>query len=138
MIEDTYKTEFLFNSRTATGLIAPAAYIATSEAEKKKICNGCGTAGWKGSIVPDTIWGLSITEACWIHDWMYYYGVTAADKFRADIIFLLNMLHLISKGSGFLKLPRRYRATTYYSAVVDLGESAFLSGKEGINAIRNS
>jgi hypothetical protein len=64
---------------------------------------------------------------------MYYFGMTAADKFRADLVLLLNMLYKIENGTSWLKALRRMRAANYYSAVADLGEKAFMAGKEGIN-----
>lgn len=133
MNEDTYKTEILVQSKTDDGLIAPPDYLEADRYQRKVICNGCGTKGWKGAIVPDTIWGLDITECCNIHDWMYHYGMTDADKFRADVVFLLNMLFKIESGSSLLKALRRYRAMSYYTAVADLGKVIFVEGKTGIN-----
>ena len=42
-------------------LIYPEGY---TEAKAKGIANGCGTAGWKGAIVPETIYTIRITDAC--------------------------------------------------------------------------
>ena len=113
-------------------LIYPEGY---TEAKANKVSNGCGTAGWKGAIVPDTIYTIRITDACNIHDFEYHYGMTMHSKDVADNRFLLNMHRIInkkSKWSKFLNPLRKVRAQEYYLAVAHLGEKAFLANKEGI------
>jgi len=106
-------------------------YLTADKAYIDNICNGCGA---KGSVnVPDTIWGLSITRACDIHDWDYYHGMTPEDKRKADSRFISNMFALIESDSSFvgkmLKPLRRRRALKYYEAVVAFGEKHFYKGK---------
>lgn len=112
-------------------LYAPPAYIQASERVRDIVANGCGPQGWKVDIVPDTIWGLSIREACRIHDWMYASGIGSYDKAEADRVFLYNMLRTIEAagGWGILRALRRRRARTYYEAVEHFGGPAFWSGK---------
>ncbi|MBI4650224.1 hypothetical protein HY745_02855 [Candidatus Desantisbacteria bacterium] len=62
--------------------------------EKHPICNGAGPAGY-GAIVPDKIWGLSITETANGHDWNYQFGETLEDKEQADRTFRDNMDRII-------------------------------------------
>jgi hypothetical protein len=112
-----------------TTLFAPPDFWRLSAIAKKKICNGCGTKGLCGYLIPDTIWGLKITAACDIHDFMYAVGKTLKDKEEADRVFFNNMLRLIDKGSPWLKWLRRRRAKTYYDAVCLLGGPAFWAGK---------
>lgn len=110
-------------------LYAPITYWQSPESEKKKVCNGCGAKD--GINVPDTLYGLSITEACNIHDWMYKEGKTKVDKLFADAIFRMNISIIIDANSNFLTaLLRHSRASTYYTAVARWGESAFWSNKE--------
>jgi len=110
-------------------LFAPEAYWKLSPAQQKALCNGCGTdTTW---FVPDTIWGLRITPACNIHDYMYKTGTTIEDKHSADRAFLNNMLRLIRAKT---RLPwmihlRVRRARIYYEAVHLLGGPAFWAGK---------
>lgn len=111
------------------GLIAPQSYVDASEAVKAGVCNGCGTAGWKGKLVPETMWGLRISEACQVHDWMYHEGITAEDKELADLVFLRNLIRIINRKGGWLKVFRRYRAMSYYNAVAEAGGAAFWSNK---------
>jgi len=112
-------------------LFAPATYVSAPEAIRQAVVNGCGTGGWKGALVPDTIWGLSITAACNIHDWMYAAGSTLAEKEEADRVFLNNMLRLVESAGGLwlLQRLRRRRAWIYYQAVYRFGGPAFWSGK---------
>jgi len=66
-------------------------------------CNGCGARD--GIDVPDTIWGLSITRACNVHDWDYQRGISAQMKDIADDRFRRNLQKLIDhaySNSGWL------------------------------------
>lgn len=111
------------------GLIAPQSYVSASQEERDRSCNGCGTSGWKGALVPETIWGVYVTPACLIHDWCYKEGRTEQDKELADMVFLRNMIRIIDQHGGWFDWLRRYRATTYYNAVVEFGHDAFWAGK---------
>ena len=109
----------------------PKTYSEATDSEKDATCNGCGTKGLGGWLVPDTLWGLDITEICNMHDWMYAEGKVQSDKWFADRMFLENMLDLIDRESSiWLKWLRRTRAMSYYSAVCDLGSQAFWTGKK--------
>jgi hypothetical protein len=110
-------------------LFAPDSYYELGEATKATICSGCGTTGWKGKLVPDDIWGVNITEACQIHDYMYFIGETIEDKYSADRVFLNNMIRLINNKGGWFAWFRRYRAVTYYNAVAHFGGPAYWDGK---------
>ena len=83
--------------------------------------------------VPKTFWGLSINEACNVHDWDYHHGKTLEDKHTADRFMLFNMLIIIEAQTGWhqtaLKPMRRRRAMKYYEAVVMFGAGAFWTGK---------
>jgi hypothetical protein len=95
------------------GLVAPAAYFGMTAERKAVVCNGAGPKkfGW---LVPDTLYGLSITEAANIHDFMYAIG---HNRKEADDVFLKNMLTLINERGGFFKHLRRSRAKWYFRAV---------------------
>lgn len=111
-------------------LYAPESYWEASREEREARCNGCGPKGF-GLLVPDTVWGLRITPACDIHDWMYCFGKTEADKEEADSVFLNNMIRIIDAGTSFnlLRWLRQQRAHKYYWSVKELGGPAFWSGK---------
>ena len=109
-------------------LYAPVSYWEASPSEKSKICNGCGAKD--GLDVPDTMWGLDISEACKIHDWMYQNGKTLADKIFADAMFRLNLSMIIDKYSNpAMAYLRHGRAGKYYLAVVKFGNDAYWTGK---------
>lgn len=87
----------------------------------------CGAENAKFDFIPDTIYGLSIREACCIHDDRYERGGDFSDKANADNEFLSNMLWIINNNSKWYYptwLARR-RAMTYYDAVVRFGDSSF-------------
>lgn len=125
----------LANQKTSAKLYAPDDYIKASKKVRARAVNGCGTAGWKGAIIPETFYGLKITAACNIHDWMYLKGQTAADKEEADRVFLNNLLRIIDAETrwGWLKWLRRRRALKYYHAVRIAGGPAFWDGKNEYN-----
>ena len=112
-------------------LYAPPAYITAPRCVRAAVANGCGTGGWKAYLVPDTLWGLDVTEACNIHDWMYQAGSTIADKEEADRVLLNNMLRLIEAADSLWIVARlrRNRAWIYYQAVDKFGGPAFWEGK---------
>jgi hypothetical protein len=117
----------VFLKKTTEGLAAPPEYLEMTASALDEICNGCGPAGWKWDIVPDTLYGLSITNACNIHDFMYHFGETKDDKNVSDTVFLDNMNTLISnaKSNRILTWLRRRRAKKYYWAVSKFGDDAF-------------
>ena len=106
----------------------PAGYLNLSPTMKAEICNGAGAAD--GIKVPSTMYGLDLTEVFNIHDYDYYMGENDKDKRDADNRMLINSMRMINNRGGCLRKLRRYRATTYYSAVADYGKKAFYAGKE--------
>lgn len=112
-------------------LQAPLSYWSASQTVRDANCNGCGTQGWKGGLIPDTVYGLSITVACNIHDWMYAEGVTEDDRGVADATFLANLLALVEEAThssvlAWLIAPfRRRRCLLYFEAVRQFGSDPF-------------
>jgi len=110
-------------------LFAPHSFAVADSSELSEVCNGAGTDGLD---VPDSFFGLKITDAADIHDWMYHNASTAEDKWIADFVFLINMLVLIvwsdrnadNKYKGLLYFLERRKfwlrlklACVYYVAV---------------------
>ena len=111
-------------------LFRPKSYRYATAAEKDLICNGCGAADAKFDFVPDTVYGLSITPACNIHDWMYHFAeATNEEKEKCDRIFLFNMLRIVNDKKGIWMKLRRRRVWKYYKAVQMFGGPAFWEGK---------
>jgi len=114
-------------------LYNPPGYLELSPDEKAKICNGCGASGAKFDFVPDTVWWLSITEACDRHDYMYFVAKPKLEeKAKADQAFRYNMLVIVENQSGnfFTRWLRRIGIQKYYLAVKHFGGPAFWEGKE--------
>ena len=89
--------------------------------------NGCGSNSARFDYVPDTIFGLSIFEACRRHDFAYKIGGNEDDRRKADEEFLYNLLTVINNYSKWY-YPHwlaRHRAMTYYDAVVRCGAGSF-------------
>ncbi len=112
-------------------LFAPEEFWLLTDSQRSDICNGCGTKGIVGWIVPDSILGVDITMACDIHDYMYNAGEIKADKFVADDVFLNNMLRLIDAhgGCATMQKMRCKIARKYYLVVKEYGGPAFWAGK---------
>jgi hypothetical protein len=120
-------------------LFAPPSFWDLPEAFRSTVMTACGAGKGIGNwVIPDKIFGLRITEACKIHDYMYAQGATIEEKEQADRVFLNNMLRLIEADyhksripiwRGILASLRRHAAITYYNAVHDFGGPAFWKGK---------
>lgn len=97
----------------------------------------CGPNGWKIDFVPNHLWGVSIKEACCIHDWMYTEPRDAGlnHKNYADRVFLNNMIRLVNyhSRSKFLTALRRAKAYKYFLAVQAFGGPSFWLGKNREN-----
>jgi hypothetical protein len=117
-------------TKTVT-LYAPPEYIAARPDVRAQVANGCGPGGWLGELVPETIWGVPVSAACDIHDWMYVMGKTQADKEEADDVFRNNLLRLISAAGGpwWLRWLRQQRVLVYYEAVQHFGGPLFWQSK---------
>lgn len=113
-------------------LIAPPAFWAAPEWVRAACCNGAGPNGLVGWFVPEHIWGVLITEAANVHDWMYVWHTKPGDKETADAVFLINLIRLINNQTTRCPVVRQVmlwlrhrRALTYYEAVCNLGTHAF-------------
>lgn len=88
--------------------------------------NGCGS-GWTATIVPDSLGGIDISEACNIHDYDYEVGGTQEDKERADFNFLINMIIIIQRDDTWYTnegVALKW-AMQYYLAVYRYGYKKF-------------
>lgn len=114
-------------------LCSSLSYRKASCAQREAVCNGCGSARAKFDFVPDSIWGLSIEEACDNHDWDYHEGEIFDDKVVADRTWLNNMLRIIDarSKSKIIRNIRRNRAHVMYKLVCKYGGPAFWNGKPG-------
>lgn len=112
-------------------LFAPEGFWVLTDEAKEEISNGCGPKGSIGFLVPDTIYGLSVTPCCDIHDYMYHIGSKESDRIDADDVFLNNMVRMVTAETKYiwlLKLRLR-RVRIYYGAVKRFGGPAFWDAK---------
>jgi hypothetical protein len=111
-------------------LFAPPEYWRLTDEERSQFrCGpGRGVLEW---LVPETMYGLTITPACAIHDFSYRIGQNDQDKTDADDVFLNNMVRIIEAHTNnkILLCLRLRRAKTYYQMVKQFGGVAFWSGK---------
>jgi len=111
-------------------LKAHPAYYNLSAAEKAEICNGMGAKdSFLAKLIPNTMYGLDVSEAGNRHDLRYHIGQTEEDKRIADREFLENLLIIINNKGGWLAWLRRRRALKYYEAVYYRGHDAFWANK---------
>lgn len=110
-------------------LVAPQKYWSESALYTPSYINGCGGSGITASIIPDSLLGLDITNACNIHDYMYEKGI---EKEISDKTFLSNMMTIINKDSDskILKLLRKAKAYLYYFGVKLFGSFFYKKKKE--------
>ncbi len=72
--------------------------------------------------MPETFWGLRMSAACFVHDYMWVKAERTWEAFHhSNSIFLHNLLAIIDSAGGFVRYFRCYRAVTYYMFV----DSAF-------------
>ncbi len=107
-------------------LTAPKSYWLNTTHNTPTYINGCGGQGITSSIIPDSLFGLNINEACNIHDHMYEQGI---DKLDSDNTFLKNMNTLIDQdsSSNILKYLRKAKAYLYFLGVKVFGNIFFKS-----------
>lgn len=112
-------------------LFAPEEYWTLDPVLKEALTNGCGPSGFLGLLIPDTIYFLSITEPCKIHDYMYAVGEGIEGKECADRTFLNNMIRVIDENTKnkVLCQLRYQRAMKYYLAVKNFGGPFYWEGK---------
>ena len=112
-------------------LCVPVGYreLKTKDSVKfHAIVNGCGAGSSLIDFVPDTVWGLSVKEACNIHDYSWYVCPGTEEEFhRWNQIFLNNMCRIIDYETSWpwLRKLRKLRAKKYYKAVETFGASVF-------------
>jgi len=107
-------------------LHAPPEFWLVSEDELATY--GCGWGkGLGDALVPDTMYGMSVKVCCIIHDMDWRAAQALHDIHRANERFLVNLIALINgkSKSAALRVLRRYRATTYYTAVQEVGARFF-------------
>lgn len=93
----------------------------------------CGAGKGLGNImVPETIYGLKVSPACFIHDKMFEWSEPSWKAFHySNNVFHLNIRNIIRYRSAnwFMRSIRYYRAVTYFNAVDGPGAYCFWGTK---------
>jgi len=90
-------------------------------------CCGAGR-GLGEKLIPEKVFGLRISAACWIHDRDWELAEPTWDAFHAANGRLLhNMVQIITIKSSnmFIRTLRIYRPSTYFAAVSTAGAGIF-------------
>jgi len=94
---------------------------------------GCGPGGVGDMLVPDTMWGLNINEACRVHDWYYRMYPDRSEEARksADQIMHDNAVDIVNNADSgrILRFLRRLRCKTYFHMVRNFGKSSWNQAK---------
>lgn len=100
-------------------LWVPGSFISASDEDIALNCNGCGTKGLGGYLVPDNMWGLNVTIVCNVHDWMYGLCESEDEEDLADYYFKCNLRRYIREKSvnAVIRSMRLTMANTYFAAV---------------------
>jgi hypothetical protein len=89
----------------------------------------CGAGdGLSEKLIPETIYGLNITPACYIHDEMWRLANNTKEDFMlSNSVFLHNILTIINciNSNPLMQTIRSYRAMTYYNCVSTIGYKIF-------------
>lgn len=113
-------------------LIVPESYRARySLLDHFPSCCGAGD-GIGNMLVPETMYFLRISAACYIHDLCWKIAEnTWADFHQSNYIFLVNILAIIRAKSGntITRRLRNRRALKYFTAVDETGAMIFKSMK---------
>ncbi len=134
---DRQRTYFPYKSKYGiVKLYCEYGFNKANNVFKKCICNQCGPGGWKIDVVPDSILGIHIGEACNIHDWMYEFSEKRTKyKNIADKVMLDNCIRLIrakKKQWGWTRRLREKIAYGYYLGVKKGGGISFWENDDSI------
>lgn len=112
-------------------LLLPELQNRLSEDEINQIAGGCGPNKLGDKFIPDKILGLCVTDACRVHDFMWFFAEDFDDKKLSDKVFHTNLLLIINQKSKYkqIKRMRNVIALGYYLAVKYLGSIVFLEYK---------
>ena len=87
---------------------------------------GCGPGNFGDRLVPDSILGVNIKPACYLHDCRYSEADTPEKKYEGDVELFTNSAKIIhiESANKFTKWIRM-RIVFHYFAAVDIGGGGF-------------
>ncbi len=85
---------------------------------------------WKTRIIPRKAYGVDINVAAYVHDYYYALGGSSEDRFKADAVFLADMMRQVELClQRWYQMPRRHfarlRFLKYFEAVRRYGSGLF-------------
>ena len=105
--------------------IHPAYAAATPEQLAAANVNGCGPGGWRVDLIPDHLGDVDITDACNLHDYLYFLGGSEEDRLMADVLLYTNIAAKILLNDGYLVPLQMAAAAIFYRAVRNGGAAFF-------------
>lgn len=118
----------------------PECWLFAEEHPEDFASFGCGPGGLGDRLVPDTMYGLDISDACRIHDWYYRFYPENTEEARAmaDRVLKNNLLRIVREKtkSSILLWLRERRCQTYYIMVRNFGAPAFFEERNSETELR--
>ena len=114
-------------------LVCPSEKFMWPHPTFKGFPSACGAGKLGDYLIPDTLWGLNVSPACYIHDQMWSLAEPSWSDFHAsNALLFVNCAFIIQARSAnfFIRDLRIARAATYLLAVSTLGAPIFWSLKE--------
>lgn len=108
------------------------AWDATGYRTSSDFPDCCGAGDGLGNVfVPETIWFLRVSPACWIHDRTHTAAPPLWSAFtESNDLFRQNLTSMIRYGSNpVMRVLREYRVTSYFLSVDTVGARIFRSIK---------
>jgi hypothetical protein len=107
------------DKETLATLMGPEDFLQFQRDELPVLFNGCGPKGMLAKLIPDSVLGVSLKLACYIHDHMYTKCTCKADEDLADLVFGFNVISLVLKSTenSFLRGLRLMLVSMYIRAV---------------------
>jgi hypothetical protein len=134
----SFKTTILFgDTGYGAAIIHPDSVELPSTMIKEYTKSYCGAGSGIGDLlVPEKVFGVRVTPACFVHDKMFEMGMPSLGDFKVcNAVFITNLTSLIAGQSHSSKLNllyhlRLYRTVTYYNAVDTIGKKVYFKLKE--------
>ncbi len=91
---------------------------------------------WKSRIIPRHAYGVDLNVAAYIHDYYYALGGSSEDRFKADAMFLADMMKQVELClDGWYRAPLRHlarvRCLKYFEMVRKYGSGLFPKTNQG-------
>jgi len=93
------------------------------------------TDDWKSKLIPRSFYGVDINVCAYIHDYYYTIGGDQEDRFKADAIFLADMMRMIEMSEDSWWIMNWYRVHLARNMALNYFEVVRSQGKKSWNYI---